>query len=246
MTDTVIWTIERISPNSNSYFDMVAELAKSIVNRANRLWATIVYVHRRILHPDIWPCSFAIGYLCSKLERATATEADNDSDSDDVVASWPTQYHVRALQRSVSTETMTTPSCEVVNANATREKESSTTSQFALFIHIEDYIDESEKPIEASDIRNMQNAYATEGHTQYTELNTETTGTQSHQLRMMRKSMRSTMNSRVTMAIRKKKNEISSISLILTDPQLCLGPCNQNRVHSMIRRIMRTANGFEA
>eukprot|EP00971_Amphidinium_carterae_P130317 2581446-Amphidinium_carterae.1 len=53
---------ERISPNRQCYFDLVAKLARAIVNRANQFWETIVLVHRWVLH-----------------------HADNDSDSKDVV-----------------------------------------------------------------------------------------------------------------------------------------------------------------
>eukprot|EP00971_Amphidinium_carterae_P182019 3612158-Amphidinium_carterae.1 len=78
--------IEKISHNRPLGFDMVAEFARPIFNRASQPCETnCVYAFSRfqewVFHRAIWT---SMGYLCGKLERATGTENDTDSDSDDV------------------------------------------------------------------------------------------------------------------------------------------------------------------
>eukprot|EP00971_Amphidinium_carterae_P225472 4472265-Amphidinium_carterae.1 len=66
--------MEVISPHRLLYFDMVTKLARAIVNRASQLWETIVLMHQWVLH-----C--AVASQRSYIEGGTG----NDSDSDDVV-----------------------------------------------------------------------------------------------------------------------------------------------------------------
>eukprot|EP00971_Amphidinium_carterae_P255838 5079641-Amphidinium_carterae.1 len=76
--------VKKISPNSPCYFDMVAKLARAIVNRASQLWVTIVLLHRWAFRRAIWTCGFCVGTICAYLDGATGNDSDNDSDSDDV------------------------------------------------------------------------------------------------------------------------------------------------------------------
>eukprot|EP00971_Amphidinium_carterae_P319272 6345915-Amphidinium_carterae.3 len=91
---------------------MVTEFVRAIVNRASKLWETILLMHRWVLHRAIWTCGFLSGYIASYLEGPTGNDGDNDNDSDDVVAMTHKIpcLHVRVLQRSASTKTMTTQS----------------------------------------------------------------------------------------------------------------------------------------
>eukprot|EP00971_Amphidinium_carterae_P317425 6310829-Amphidinium_carterae.1 len=73
------------SPNRMLDFDMVAELARSTVNRASQLWETIVLMHWWVRHRAIWTRGFVMGYLLSYIEGATGIDNDNDSHNDDVV-----------------------------------------------------------------------------------------------------------------------------------------------------------------
>eukprot|EP00971_Amphidinium_carterae_P339604 6477502-Amphidinium_carterae.1 len=68
-----------ISPNRLPNSDMVAELARPSVNRARQLWETIACMHRWVLHRAIRTCGFAMGNLCSYIERATGNDSDSDS-----------------------------------------------------------------------------------------------------------------------------------------------------------------------
>eukprot|EP00971_Amphidinium_carterae_P331589 6465254-Amphidinium_carterae.1 len=71
--------LERISSNSLFNFDMVAELARSIVNRASQLWETIVLMHRCVLHRAVYTCGFTIGYIVIYLEWGLLSAALHDT-----------------------------------------------------------------------------------------------------------------------------------------------------------------------
>eukprot|EP00971_Amphidinium_carterae_P217649 4320414-Amphidinium_carterae.1 len=71
MTDNVSTMMNEVSPNRLQNFDMVAEFARPIVNRAAQLWETIVFLHRWIFHGATWTRGFPMGSLFSKLERST-------------------------------------------------------------------------------------------------------------------------------------------------------------------------------
>eukprot|EP00971_Amphidinium_carterae_P132897 2631711-Amphidinium_carterae.1 len=79
----------RVVHYSNMYFDMVAELARAIVNRASQLWKAIVLLHQWVYHWAMWTSGVLVGTVCAYLDGATGNNSDNDSESDDVVATVP-------------------------------------------------------------------------------------------------------------------------------------------------------------
>eukprot|EP00971_Amphidinium_carterae_P335925 6472018-Amphidinium_carterae.2 len=91
-------------------------------------------------------------------------------------------------------------------------------------VHIEDYMDQSTKSIEAIDIRNIQEAYVTED-VPYRDKRFPIEPTEDEADEFEKYND-------LTMTIRKKRDELTSRT--------------RSEPHSMIRRIMRTANGFEA
>eukprot|EP00971_Amphidinium_carterae_P024462 482312-Amphidinium_carterae.2 len=53
-----------ISPNRMLNFDVVAELASIIVNRASQFGVVIVYLHQRVFHWTVFMSGYACGYIC--------------------------------------------------------------------------------------------------------------------------------------------------------------------------------------
>eukprot|EP00971_Amphidinium_carterae_P202215 4012545-Amphidinium_carterae.1 len=98
-------------------------------------------------------------------------------------------------------------------------------------------MDESAKSIEAIELRNIQDAYVAED-TNYRDQKYPAQPMEEEQYELAEYA-------ELSLTIRKKREEISSVSQTL-NYVLVHATKPGSEPHSMIRRIMRTANGFEA
>eukprot|EP00971_Amphidinium_carterae_P351306 6492043-Amphidinium_carterae.1 len=209
-------------------------------------WEASDLMHRWVFHRAIWTCGFAMCYLCY-IEGATG------NDSDTMTKSWPTQYQVREGSATLrihrdtgntigmfGNRSVKLPMPTQLDGRSPEFRDFYWSGDVKVYltihnVHIEGYMGESAKSVETIDIRNTQDAYAEED-TQLRDNRSPTVPTEDEADELEDYI-------ELTVSIR-KRDEIRSISQSL-NYALAHATKPGSEPHSMIRRRMRTANGFD-